>query len=137
MIFKDKGILKALWAGMFILCALLGFVPQQEGANKYLLLVMGVLFFLPPALLIYFAKEQGDTLTLKLIRNLSIASLVLTVVLILANFLSLMAPEAVGNILYGVLVIVSSPMVCSGYWVLSLFCWACLLMASLRCLNKR
>ena len=126
-----------LWAGFYILCGALGFIPEPEGGLSAVLTALSLCFFLPPALLIYFAKEQGDTLTLKLIRNLSIASLVLTVVLILANFLSLMAPEAVGNILYGVLVIVSSPMVCSGYWVLSLFCWACLLMASLRCLNKR
>ena len=35
-----------------------------------------------------------------------------------------------GNALFGVLIVVSSPMVCSGYWALSLFLWACLLMVS-------
>ena len=33
-------------------------------------------------------------------------------------------------IVFGVLIVVSSPMVCSGYWALSLFLWACLLMVS-------
>ena len=32
--------------------------------------------------------------------------------------------------MFGVLIVVSSPMVCSGYWALSLFLWACLLMVS-------
>jgi len=35
-------------------------------------------------------------------------------------------------VLHIMLVIVSSPMVCSGNWALSLFLWACLLVASLR-----
>ena len=125
-----------LWAGLFILCAGLGFIPESAGFLRFFLTALSILFFLPPAMLVYFAGKQGDKLTLKLIRNLSAASLGLTLGLLIANFMSLMAPEALGNVLYGVLVIVSSPMVCSGYWVLSLFLWACLLMACLKLLKK-
>lgn len=125
-----------LWAGLFILCAGLGFIPEPAGFLRFFLTALSILFFLPPAMLVYFAGKQGDKLTLKLIRNLSATSLGLTLGLLIANFMSLMAPEALGNVLYGVLVIVSSPMVCSGYWVLSLFLWACLLMACLKLLKK-
>ena len=57
-------------------------------------------------------------------------------VLLVANFLSALGSVTLGDVLYGMLVIVSSPMVCSGYWVLSLFLWACLLMSSLSQLKK-
>ena len=131
-----KKLYYILWAGLFILCAGLGFIPAPSGFLKYFMTALSVLFFLPPAALVYFAGKQADTLTLKLIRSLSAASLGLTLFLLIANFMTLMAPESLGNVLYGVLVIVSSPMVCSGCWVLSLFLWACLLMACQKLLKK-
>ena len=126
-----------LWGGLFIICAGLGFIPEPQGFARVLLTVFSLAFFVPPAMLLYFAGQKRDCLTIRLIRDLSLASLGLTVVLILANFFSLMAPEALGNILYVLLVIVSSPMVCCGYWAVSLFFWACLLMGSLSLLKKR
>ena len=126
-----------LWAGLFVICAGLGFIPEPQGFARALLTAFSLLFFLPPVMLLYFAGQKKDRLTIRLIRDLSLVSLGLTVVLILANFFSLMAPEAVGNVLYVLLVIVSSPMVCSGYWVVSLFFWACLLMGSLSLLKKK
>ena len=131
-----KKLYYVFWAGLFILCAGLGFIPEPSGFLKYFMTALSVLFFLPPAVLVYFAGSRGDSLTLKLIRNLSAASLALSLLLIIGNFMSLMASEAVGNVLYAVLVIVSSPMVCSGYWALSLFFWACLLMAALKLTKK-
>ena len=116
-----KKLYYGLWAGLFILCAGLSFIPEPAGFLKFCMTALSILFFLPPALLLYFAGKQDDRLTVKLIRNLSAASLGLTLVLLIANFMSLMASEILGNILYTVLLIVSSPMVCSGYWVLSLF----------------
>lgn len=83
----SKKTLFALWGGLFILCAGLGFIPGFS-------------------------------------RNVSAgAQAVLTV-------LSAMGTVTMGNALFGVLIVVSSPMVCSGYWALSLFLWACLLMVS-------
>ena len=127
----------SLWAGLFILCAGLGFIPEPAGFLRVLMTCLSLLFFLPPALLLYFAGKKGDVLTLRIIRNLSAASLGSTLGLILLNFMSLMAPEALGNVLYVLLVIVSSPMVCGGAWVMSLFFWACLLMGSLTLLKKK
>ncbi len=131
MVFKDKGILKALWAGMFILCALLGFVPQPAGVNKWVLMSFGILFFLPPICLLAQCYKTRDRKELKLICKLSGISLVITLVLLVANILSLLAPEKVGNALYYLMVVVSSPMVCCQYWFISLAGWAILLWCAI------
>ena len=126
-----------LWGGIFILCAGLGFIPEPEGFFRFALTTLSLLFFLPPAMLFRDAKKQKDRVVLKLLRNLSGLSLGLTLVLLIGNFLSLMAPQWLGNVLYGVLVIISAPMVCSGYWLLSLFLWACLLTACFSALKQK
>lgn len=113
----------ALWAVLFATCACLGFVNDAAGFGKALLTLSSLIFFLPGVLLLYWGQR-------KQVRIISICSLSATLVLLVANFFSVLASEAVGNVLYAVLVIVSSPMVCSQYWVLSMFAWACLLMAT-------
>ena len=127
-----KQTLFALWAVSFIICAGLGFIPEPAGAIQALLTILSVAFFVPPAWLLYTARHTGDTATIKLIRSLSALSLFLTLVLLILNFLTALSSELLGTVLYYVLVIVSAPMICSGYWVLSLFLWACLLMVSLK-----
>ena len=110
----SKKLLFALWGGLFILCAGLGFIPgfsQNVSAGaQAVLTVLAVAFFAPPACLIYGAKKEKDARTLKLV--------------------------TMGNVLFAVLIVVSSPMVCSGYWALSLFLWACLLIVSHSLLRK-
>lgn len=130
-----KKVLTALWAGLFILCALCGFIPEEQ-VPGWLLTVAALLFFLPPVLLLLGADREGDTHTLKLIRNLAASSLLLTLLLLVLNFLSVMRSPVLGDILYRMLIIVSSPMVCSGYWAVSLFLWACLMMAAIGLLKK-
>lgn len=131
-----KSTLFALWGGLFILCAGLGFIPQPEGLLGITLSGLSLLFFLPPALLYWRAHREGDQNTLKLLRNLSAASLVATAALLIANFLSLAASEMLGNLLYTVFIIVTAPMVCSGYWFLPLFLWACLGITCQKALKK-
>ena len=126
-----KKSLFALWGGLFLVCGGLGFVPEPAGVVRWLLTVLSILFFLPPAVLVYQGRKTGDAHLLALIRNLSALSLGLTALLLILNFLTAFRSEVLGNILHAVLVVVSSPMICSGYWVLSLFLWACLLTASL------
>ena len=133
----NKNCLFALWGGMFIVCAGLGFIPEPEGALAAVLRIAALVFFLPPALLVWRAGKDGDAVTLKLVRNLSAASLAATLGLIVFNFLATFASEFWGNALYALLVLVSSPMVCSGHWALSLFLWACLLMASRKLLRTK
>ena len=124
--------LYALWGALFILCAGLGFIPEPAGALKVLLTGVSLLFFLPPAVLVWQSRREKNRAVLALVRNLSIASLSLSALLIIANFLTAFRSELLGNILHGVLVVVSSPMICSGHWALSLFLWACLLIGSLK-----
>ena len=122
--------LYALWGALFILCAGLGFIPEPAGVLRVLLTGLSILFFLPPAVLVWKGRREKDRMALSLVRNLSIASLSLSVLLIIANFLTVFRSELLGNILHGVLVVVSSPMICSGHWAMSLFFWSCLLIAS-------
>ena len=131
-----KNRLFALWGGLFIVCAALGFIPEPEGALKGLMTVLSVLFFLPGGVLLHEAEKGKNRKQIRMIRNLSAASLGLTAAVLVLNFLCFAADDAVGDGLYAVLVIVSSPMVCSGYWLLSLFLWACLLVKSVDLLKK-
>ena len=121
-----------LWAALFILCAAFGFIPEPEGLTAAALTLVSVIFFVPPALLLYRAEKQD----IQLIRNLSALSLALTLLLLIANFLAAFSSETLGLILHYMLIIVSSPMICSGHWAMSLFLWACLLTASLRQLHR-
>ena len=119
----NKKSLFVLWGALFILTAVLGYFPAawwSTGAS--------ILFFVPPALLLY----RGDRDTVRLIRNLSALSLGVTLAALILNFVLAVSSETLGNLLHIVLTVVSAPMLASGCWVLSLFLWACLLMASLR-----
>ena len=128
----NQKILFTLWACLFILCAGLGFIPEPEGTLSVLMTLFSLLFFLPPAWLLY----RGETADAKLIRNLSALSLGLSLALLILNFLTALRSEFLGMVLHYVLTIVSAPMICSGHWAMSLFLWACLLMGSLKMLKK-
>ena len=127
---KNK-ILYLIWGGLFILCALLGFIPQPEGFLYVVLLITAILFFVPGGLLLYNAYRSKDLATMAVIRTLSLVSLIATLIFLVLNFLSAEATEAAGDLLYGFLVILSAPMVCSQNWLISLFLWSCLLMTSI------
>lgn len=127
-----QSYLFALWGALFILCAGLGFIPAPGGVLQVLMTLLSVVFFVPGALLLKQAQQSGNPAAAIVVRNLSIASLVLSALLIVANFLSALAGAWLGSFLHILLVIVSSPMVCSGFWALSLFLWACLMIAAAR-----
>lgn len=133
----NKNLYFALWGGLFVLCAGLGFLPEPTGLVKAVLVLLSAGFFVPPFLLLRDAAKSGHRNTLMLLRNLAVWSLLITAVLLIANFLSVMGGETLGNILYYVLVIVSAPMVCSQYWAVSLFLWACLMIAAQKELKRK
>ena len=128
--------LYSLWGVLFIICAAVGFIPEPPAAVQGVFTALSILFFLPPGFVVYSAHTRKDRDTLKLIRNLSLTSLGLTLLLLVGNLLSALQSEFLGNVLYGMLIIISCPMVCSGYWALSLFLWACLLMVTIGFLRK-
>ena len=127
---KEK-TLYGIWLFLFILCAGLGFIPEPAGFGKVILVILAILFFVPGMHLLVNAIPAGNKKTVLLIRKISAASLVLTLALLVANVFSVSASTTVGNILYGLLTVVSAPMICGQYWFLSMFLWACLLIGSL------
>lgn len=133
----NKKTLFALWGGLFLLCAGLGFIPEADGLLKALMVIFAVAFFVPPFVLLRRAERSGDRDTIQLIRNLSAMSLIATVAMLIINFLSVLGSETLGNILYYILIVVSSPMVCGQYWVMSLFLWACLMITAATMLKKK
>lgn len=129
-------VLCTIWAGLFVLCAVLGLIPAPTGLLQVLMTCLSVLFFLPPCLLLVQAFRTGDRKTIALLRKLSLLSLGLTLLLLLVNILAVLGSEGLGTVLYYILALVSVPMVCSGHYVLSLFLWACLLVATLSAKKK-
>ena len=118
------------WVFLFILCAGLGFIPEPAAFRKAVLVLLALLFFLPPAWLFIRAVKAGEKKPVLLIRRISLASLVLTLALLVANLLSVNAPDSLGVFLHILLTVVSSPMLCGQYWFISLFLWSCLLTGS-------
>ena len=119
-------ILYAAWAALFVLCAGFGFLPDRSGTTQALMTALSLLFFAPPVLLLYRAEEK----TRKQVGLLSALSLGLTVIMLILNIVFATGSTAVGNILHGILTVVSTPMLCCGSWAVSLFLWACLLVSA-------
>ena len=131
-----KRILYILWGWLYLLCAALGHLENPEGMQAAALTVLSLLFFVPGFLLLYAGWREKSKKTLDTIFYICLASLVLTVCFLLANVLSVTGSETLGKVLYVFLIWVSAPMVCSGYWFLSLFLWAFLLFSA-KVLKKR
>ena len=117
-------VLFALWGALYVLCAGMGFISNPGEWLQFGMLLLSVAFFIPPMVLIHRSDKTGDRRTLQLVRNLSLAWLIAASVLLVGNFLSVLSSQWLGDLLYGLLIIVASPMVCSGYWALTIFLWA-------------
>lgn len=131
-----RSSLLALWGILYIICAGLGFIPEPEGGVRVLLLVISLMFFVPPAMVLRDAVRCGDKKNIRLIRLLSAASLGITLLLMILSILTAVASEAVGSLMHVLLVVFSTPMFCSNFWALSLFLWAALLTASFTAKKK-
>lgn len=120
-----------LWAVLFALSAFLGFTPAPEkGATEAVYMLVAGAVFVPGWLILLRANKEENGKHKKIVRNLCIASIVGTTVLLALNLMSAGWPESVGNGLHAALVIVSAPMVCGQSYALSLFMWGILLMGS-------
>lgn len=133
----SKKMLLPAWAVMFALCAGFGFVPEPVGAAKVCCTLLSLLFFVPPAIIVYLGWKEKDWEAVRLVRNLALGSLALTLAALVANFLTVAAPFWVGDLFYAMLVIVSAPMVCSQTWILSLVLWAALMWTCILLLGKK
>lgn len=127
-----KSTLLLIWGILYIICAGLGFIPEPQGMVRAMLFLVSLLFFLPPAVLLYRGKTQGDRDAVRLVRWLSASSLGLTLIGLCGNILAALGGTALGNIMHILLGLVSAPMFCSNFWVVSLFLWAVLLITSFK-----
>ncbi len=125
-----KGKLYIAWGVMYVICTVLGFINTENGLLQAIFALISMGFFLPGGVLLYEAVGERDKKTVHTVRYLSIASLTLTVLTLIGNVLTLPASEAVGDRMYGLLIVVSTPMISSQAWAISLFLWACLLFGS-------
>ena len=123
--------LSCAWGVLYILCAALGFMENPTGALKFALILLSVLCFVPGGMLLGEGYRKECRKTVLAVRWVCVISLVLTVVFLVVFFLcAAFAAETTVNAVFTLLSLVSTPMMCAQYWVLSLFLWGCLLSAT-------
>ena len=79
-----------------------------------------------------FAKGEENRHHVRLIRWLSLASVVLTAVLLVLNLRSAGLSEGMGRALNAALTVVSAPMMCANTFAVPLFLWGTLLTDTFR-----
>lgn len=124
------------WLYMFILCAILGFIPEVTGLYKVLMALVAAGFFVPGVVLLVKSDHRDNVKSITLVRNIAIGALCLTTVLIMLNFLSATMSKAWGDVFYVMLVVLASPLICGQYWILTLFGWAFLMVYAISLLKK-
>lgn len=127
---KEK-ILYLFWLAMYIICVGMGTILERNIIIHILLMVLALAFYIPGLLLVIEGIKQNDPKILLRVRIVCICSLVLSLILIVANIASVYASSSVGNVLNQVLLIVATPMHCCYYRFISLFLWACLLIGTM------
>ncbi len=131
-----KTILLCVWLWLYLICAALGHATDITATQQTAMTVLSVIFFIPGFWLLLDGWKQKKKATCNLIFYISLGSLCLTFLMLVLNILSATGSETLGNVVYALLIWLSSPMVCSGYWFLSLFLWATLLFSAFFCKKK-
>lgn len=126
-----KSYVYAVWGVLYAICVGLSFVAPENAFEKTLLVLTGLIFFLPPAYLLWRAKKENCRKTFLILRLISGGVLVLSTVLLMLNFLSVYWSARAGLVVYVLLAMFAPPIVCVQSWALSLFLWACVLMITL------
>ena len=129
---KDKQ-LYLYWLYLFIICAVLGFIQNRGPLVTALLTIAGLLFFLPPAMLLYRDSRSTQRKHIRPIALISLAALILSAALLLLYWalLARSGSDLAANIAYAALAVFSAPMLVMPAPALSLFLWACLLFTAL------
>lgn len=125
-----------IWGFLYALCAGLGFITGARGLGRLVLIALGLVFFVPPAMLLYRDHRAGQGNNAKIIRTVSLAWLGVCLLLLILNIFSVAFTMLTGNILHGLLTVLTSPMVCGKIWALTIFLWACLLTVSHNMVKK-
>ncbi len=126
---KEK-ILYFVWLGLFILCAGLGTITERSAWGIVLLTSLSIVFFVPGGVLLYLGIHEKNRKLLFRVRMVALSSLLITMVLVIANTLAVFAGETVGKLLNDMLMVFSAPMFCCHWHGVSLFLWACIFIGS-------
>lgn len=120
------------WGGAFVLTAVLGllFPGAQDPVGLFFLRFASVVFFLPPWLILAKARAEKALFHIRLLRYLALASLVLTMVLFCAGILAGPDSQTLGDLIHVIMSIACAPLICSNLYVLPMFLWATVLVAS-------
>ena len=129
-------VLYAAWLCLYILCVGLGTVENPEGIGKVLFVLTSLIFVIPGIWLLVLGFQEKNKKMILRVRMAAICSLSLTVIVFCLNIAAVAASSQLGSTLHDILNLVSAPMFCSQYWILSLFCWGCLLSASFTKMKK-
>ena len=123
-------ILYAAWLCLYILCVGLGTVEEVWGVGKVLFILTSLIFFIPGVWLLVMGIGEKNKKMVRRVRIISLCSLLLTMIVFCANLMAVTGSSETGAFLHDLLNLVSAPMFCAQYWIISIFCWACLLSAS-------
>ena len=124
---KQK-LIYLLWLFLYIICVGLGTIYADILVLQLFQGLFALLFFVPPVLLVLEGLREGQKKYLVQIRTISIISLALTLIFMIANIAAVYATESVGNTLNQIYILVAAPMHCLPYGFISIFLWACLVM---------
>ena len=128
---KKKIILWSIWAALYVICVPFGYVNEPTATQALGMLLLGLIFFIPGAILLIDALRNEDKKTLLILRWVSGCSLGLTLIFLVANVFSALGSASLGDTLYGFLALVSVPMLCCRQWALSLLLWAIIFFATI------
>ena len=126
-------VLYILWGILYLVCAVLGVVSLPGWVG-----ILGcLLFFLPPAVILHRAVKAEDRRNIARVRNICLIWLGVTVLMLILNIASVGMSATAGQVLYYLMAVLCAPLVCGRFWILSLFLFACLLMAAVQKLRKK
>ena len=128
---KKKVILWSAWGLMYVLCVPFSYINEPTPTQSVALLLLGLIFFIPGAILLIDGLRHKDKKTLLQLRWISALSLGLTFLFLIGNVFSALGSDALGDTMYGFLALVSVPMLCCRQWALSMLLWALLLFATI------
>lgn len=116
----------AAWAALYVFAVATSvFWPASVVST-----LVGIAFFLPPAVLLWDGFRSKNKKQVKCIRILSAASLAVTTILVIVIFLTVSSEKNLDRLMDMLLILCAAPMMCFKAWLWSLFGWACLLSAS-------
>lgn len=128
---NKKMILWSAWGILYVICVPFGYVNEPSHSQSVGMFLLGLIFFLPGALLLIDALRTDDKKTIRLLRLVSGLSLGLTLCFYVANILSALASDSLGDLLHGFLTLVSVPLFCCRMPALTFLLWAILLFSTI------